>query len=223
MTVNIIPGLLLEGWLFLLAVSNSYHFTFGIEEGRGLVGRFVLAADICYWLGRQGVYALSAVQRVWKGLFQIFSNWEFGNFLNHCSAIDLRKTKQWLNSNVKQTKTQSFFVGEVYQSAFLLLQANRQIRPVTQVMDLFLSLCSSLIETHLFPMILSINDSARNCLKCFRLCVSECSLGLRPITLHVWCRMMMIKSKCGLSTFIWCFQPLEACVCIRLQVSSNEV
>lgn len=53
-------------------------------------------------------------------------------------------------------------------------------------------------------MSLSINDSARNALKCFHLSVSECSptYGSKLITLHVRSDTMIMKLKCGLSVYI---------------------
>lgn len=57
----------------------------------------------------------------------------------------------------------------------LFMKAARLISPFSPVMDLFLSPCSSLFGPHLLPMSLSINDSARDALKCFHLSVSECS------------------------------------------------
>lgn len=92
-----------------------------------------------------------------------------------------------------------------------LLKAATLIFPFSWVVDFFfLPPCSSLIGPHLLPMSLSINDSARNGLKCFHLSVSECSptYGSKLITLHVWSDMMIMKLKCSLSAQIWCsFHP----------------
>lgn len=81
------------------------------------------------------------------------------------------------------------------KSTFVLLKATRLIFPSPSGDGLILSQCSSLIGPHLLPMSLSINDSARDALKCFHLSVSECSptYGSKVITLHVRREVMIMK------------------------------
>lgn len=84
---------------------------------------------------------------------------------------------------------------------FYITEGCKTDSPFSQVMDLFLSPCSSLIRPHLLPMGLSINESARNGLQCFDLSVSECSPTYRSklIILHVLGDVMIMKLKCDLS------------------------
>lgn len=84
---------------------------------------------------------------------------------------------------------------------FYITEGCKTDSPFSQVMDLFLSPCSSLIRPHLLPMSLSINESARNGLQCFDLSVSECSPTYRSklIILHVLGDVMIMKLKCDLS------------------------
>lgn len=78
--------------------------------------------------------------------------------------------------------------GGLKKSTFVLVKAARLIFPFSWVMDLFLSPCSSLIGPHLLPMSFSINDSAREALKCFYLSLPAVLL-MAPKSLRYMCEV----------------------------------